>query len=163
MRIATVLSQRALADGAPRRSGGLVHDVVVVERGQVGQLDDDARPGRRLGASGSPNCAASSDEQRAEPLAAGVDQVARGLGDERVVARDGLVQRASTVVEPGRAAAPRAPESTCDSPKRQASLSGVVSATSRSSADEDARPASTRSSTGCGHDAEHEGDARRRP
>ena len=32
----------ALALAAPRRTLGLVHDVVVVERGEVGQLD----PGR---------------------------------------------------------------------------------------------------------------------
>ncbi len=50
VRMAMVLSQRALADWAPRRNGGLVHDVVVVERRQVRQLDDDtptARPPTR--------------------------------------------------------------------------------------------------------------------
>ena len=50
MRIATVLPNWALALSVPRRSPRLVHDVVVVERGQVGQLDhgrraDDVRPG----------------------------------------------------------------------------------------------------------------------
>ena len=40
VRIATWLSQRALADVGAAAQVGLVHHVVVVERGQVGQLDD---------------------------------------------------------------------------------------------------------------------------
>ena len=49
-RIATVLPQRSLALVEPRRSCGLVHHVVVVQAGHVGQLDDHGclgRPPRR--------------------------------------------------------------------------------------------------------------------
>ena len=59
---------------AAQRRG--VHDVVVVERGQVRELDDDRgvdhlppRPVAQLGR--------EQGQQRAQPLAAGVDQVAR--------------------------------------------------------------------------------------
>ena len=38
-RIAVELPQRALALARPAAHVGLVHDVVVVERGEVGQLD----------------------------------------------------------------------------------------------------------------------------
>ena len=69
---------------------GLVHDVVVVERGEVGQLD----PGRR-GHDALVDAVAElgrqQGEQRPEPLAAGRGEVRAGLRDERVV-----------VVDPGR-------------------------------------------------------------
>ncbi len=85
VRIATVLSQRAFADAAPRRTRRLVHDVVVVERRQVGQLADDRGRddlrSRRRRRSARPAVATSGPE----PLAAGVDQVAGGAGDELVV------------------------------------------------------------------------------
>ena len=65
----------------------LVHHVVVVERSEVGQLDharggDDAL---RVGVAG---LRGEQDEQRAEPLAARLHQVLRGLGDEPDLALD---------------------------------------------------------------------------
>ena len=69
VRIATVLSQRALADGRAAAQRRLVHHVVVVERREVGQLDDDRRrydAGRRRVA----ELRGEQHEQRPEPLAA---------------------------------------------------------------------------------------------
>ena len=95
VRIAMLLPQRALALDARRGGRRLVHDVVVVERGEVGQLDHDG--GRDdPGAAGVAELGGEQHQQRAEPLAAGLDQVQRRLGDERVAALDRL-----------RAAAPR--------------------------------------------------------
>ena len=70
----------------------LVHDVVVVERREVGELDDDRgrhdlRRGRVAEMRGQ------HAHQRAEPLAAGVDEVAGRLGDELVVGRHRGAQR----------------------------------------------------------------------
>ena len=66
--------------------GRLVHDVVVVQRGEVGQLDHD---GRRddLGPRRVAEVRGQQADQRAEPLAPGVDQVGRRAGDEVVVGR----------------------------------------------------------------------------
>ena len=86
MRIATVLSQRALALRRPAAHGGLVHDVVVVQRREVGQLDHD---GRRddAGRLGIAELGGQQHEQRPEPLAAGGDAGARAASvDEGVVA-----------------------------------------------------------------------------
>ena len=103
VRIATVLSHRALALAAPRRSGGLVHDVVVVQRRQVGELDDDG--GRHDAGRGRvAELRRQQHEQRPEPLAAGVDQVPGGLGDERVVALHRVVQRRLDRARPARSA-----------------------------------------------------------
>ena len=77
MRIATWLSQRALAESAPRRSVGLVHHVVVVERADVGQLDDAGRGEHVVGVGVGAGLGGEQHQQRAEPLAAGGQQVAR--------------------------------------------------------------------------------------
>ena len=82
VRIATWLSQRALAESAPRRSVGLVHHVVVVERGQVGQLDHAGRGDHLVGVGVRTGLRGQQHQQRPEPLAAGVQQVPGGLGDE---------------------------------------------------------------------------------
>ena len=61
---------------------GLVHHVVVVERREVGQLDD-ARGGDDLGGVGSvTGLGGEQHQQRPEALAARLHQVAGGLGDE---------------------------------------------------------------------------------
>ena len=52
VRMATELPHRALALGGPAAHGGLVHDVVVVQRGQVGQLARPRPPGSPPGAAG---------------------------------------------------------------------------------------------------------------
>jgi len=86
-------------DGAPRL--GLVHDVVVVERTEVHELDRHAaehdlvarRPGRTRGDGGG-----GDGETGPDPLAAGLDQVPGDLGEHRVVGLDGLAQ---LVVDPG--------------------------------------------------------------
>ena len=92
VRIATVLSQRAFADWRTAAQRRLVHDVVVVERREVGQLDDDGG-GHDAGRGRVAELRGQQHEQRPEPLAAGVDQVPGGLGDERVVALDRLAQQ----------------------------------------------------------------------
>ena len=81
VRIATVLSQRELADGWPAPDRRLVHHVVVEQRGQVGQLDRD----RSRHEPAVPRIAELRGEQhehRAEALAARVDQVQGGLGEQ---------------------------------------------------------------------------------
>jgi hypothetical protein len=79
---------------------GLVHHVVVVERRQVGQLGHhgagDVARGVRIAV-----LRGDQRQQRTEALAARVHQVARGLGDERVVARHRLAQRCLDIVETG--------------------------------------------------------------
>ena len=57
---------------------GLVHDVVVVEAGQVGELDGHRRPDQ-AGLVRVAGVAGDQDQGRAQPLAAGGDQVAGGL------------------------------------------------------------------------------------
>ena len=94
VRIATVLSQRAFADGGAAAQRRLVHHVVVVQRREVGELDDDRGrddAGRRRVA----EVGGEQHQQRAEPLAAGLDQVAGRLGDERVRALDGVARAAA--------------------------------------------------------------------
>ena len=60
---------------------GLVHHVVVVERGEVGQLDDAGR-GEHALAAGVTGLGGQQHQQRPEPLAAGLHQVPGRLGDE---------------------------------------------------------------------------------
>ena len=74
VRIATVLSQRALADAAPRRTAAssITSSWYSVAR-WVSSTTDGGR--HDAGGGASPNWAASSATQRPEPLAAGVDQV----------------------------------------------------------------------------------------
>ena len=99
VRMAMVLVQRVLALGRPAAHGGLVHDVVVVQRRQVGQLAHHGRlghPRRRRVA----ELRGQQREQRPEPLAAGGHQVTGRLADERVLAADGVGQRRSTRARP---------------------------------------------------------------
>ena len=83
---------------APQR--GLVHYVIVVQRGQMRELDDDrARDdAHRLRVA---VLRGNQSQQRTEPLPTGTDQVARRLGDEGVVAHDRLKQRGLDIVEAG--------------------------------------------------------------
>ena len=72
-------------DGAA--GGGLVHDVVVVERAEVDELDGDAAQDRRRAVTGAVAgvavAAAAMANAGPEALAAGPDQVAGDLGEER--------------------------------------------------------------------------------
>src|SRR5207244_8514615 len=61
------------ARGAPAYLG-LVHHVVVVERGQVGQLDDDTRE-NDIEAVARPELCRDRGQPRSEPLTARVDPV----------------------------------------------------------------------------------------
>ena len=75
-----MLPQREFALGLPAADVGLVHHVVVVQRGEVGQLDrhrgrDHPRIARVTELRGQ------QYQDRPEPLAAGLDQVPRGLGE----------------------------------------------------------------------------------
>ena len=60
--------------GGPAADVGLVHDVVVVQRGEVGQLDAG---GRRddVAVDAGAELGGQQREQRPEPLAAGLDEV----------------------------------------------------------------------------------------
>ena len=81
VRIATWLSQRALADVGAATHRSLVHHVVVVERADVGELDD-ARGGDDLvGLGVVTHLRGEQHEQRSEPLPTGGQQVRGGLGD----------------------------------------------------------------------------------
>ncbi len=79
-----LLLHRAFALGAPRRTCGLVHHVVVVQRRQVHQLDDGAGDGDLPVVGIGPQLRGQHGEQRAEPLAAGLEQVLHGLGHQFV-------------------------------------------------------------------------------
>ena len=82
MRIATLLSQRALAVVRAATQGRLVHHVVVVERGDVGQLHDAGGRVDRVGVGVRTGLSGEQHEQRSEALATGHHQVRRGLRDE---------------------------------------------------------------------------------
>ena len=62
----------------------LVHHVVVVERGQVHQLDDRARDRHLPRVGVGPQLRGQHREQRAEPLAAGLEQVHHRVADDLV-------------------------------------------------------------------------------
>ncbi len=85
-----VVPPRVRRRGAPAQLR-LVHHVVVVERRQMGELDDHAGrhdpPGLRV-----PELRGEEHEQGPEPLATGVHEVPRGVGHERVVAPHGLLE-----------------------------------------------------------------------
>lgn len=70
---------------------GLVHHVVVVQRGQVGQLDHDGRGNHSRGGRVA-ELGGERDEQRTEALAAGTKQVRGRLGHEGLVAVRGVGQ-----------------------------------------------------------------------
>ena len=69
-----VFDHRAFALIVPRRSKRLVHHVVVVQRRQVGQFNDDRRR-QHAGSSRVAELCGEQHEQRTEPLAAGIDEV----------------------------------------------------------------------------------------
>ena len=88
--------------GAAAAELGAVDQVVVDERGHVHELDRDPRGhGRR-----SSGRRGEEDEQRPEPLAARVQRIARGGGNDPSVRADGLLQPLLELleveVEPGR-------------------------------------------------------------
>ncbi len=79
---------------------GLVHDVVVVERGEVGELDHDG--GRdHAGRTGVAELGGQQHQQRTEALPARGHQMAGGDGDEGDVALDGLGERDLHRFHPG--------------------------------------------------------------
>ncbi len=71
--------------GHPAPHGGLVHHVVVIQRGEVGQLHDHGR-GHDAGGVGVAELGREHHQQRPEPFAAGPHQVLGGLRDERHLA-----------------------------------------------------------------------------
>ena len=85
-----VAPQRVGAVGAAA-GGRRVHHVVVVEAGQVGQLDEDRRLLHALGVDVPEGCG-QEHEHRADTLAAGVHEVASGPAHHVVGARDGFAQ-----------------------------------------------------------------------
>ncbi len=88
---------------------GLVHHVVVVQRGQVGQLDDDRGGNDRRAMRRITEMRRQDADQRAEPLAAGVDEVPGDGADELVVGlRPPSRSPASTASRPARTEASRA-------------------------------------------------------
>ena len=70
----------------------LVHHVVVVERGEVGQLDDTCGGHHAVGV-GITGLCGQQHQQRPEPLAPGLEQVPGGLGDEPGLALDVAPER----------------------------------------------------------------------
>ncbi len=82
----------AVGAGGTPPDDGLVHDVVVVERREVGQLAHHGRPGH-LGRAGVAELGGQQGQHRPEALAARGHQVAGRLADERVLAADRLDQR----------------------------------------------------------------------
>ena len=79
-----LLPHRALALSRAASHLRLVHDVVVVERRQVHQLDDRARDGDLPGVGFRAELRGQHREQRAEALAAGLEQMLNGLGHQLV-------------------------------------------------------------------------------
>ena len=109
VRIATRLSQRALADSRAAAQRGLVHHVVVVERGEVGQLDHAGRGDDAVGAAGSPVSAASSTSSGRNRLPPACIRCRAASVTKRRLALDRRrSSSASTSAMPRHAAAPRA-------------------------------------------------------
>ena len=79
---------------------GLVHHVVVVERRQVGQLDHARRGDHVLDVGVLAGLGGQQHEQRPEALAAGLHQVAGGLGHEAGAAADVPGQRLLDLGQP---------------------------------------------------------------
>jgi hypothetical protein len=88
-RIAVELSYAALTLGTASAHQRLVHDVVVVERGEVGELDTDGCSDDLVGHLTARE-RGEDGQRRPEPLAAGREQVPGRLGDERIGVVDGL-------------------------------------------------------------------------
>ncbi len=119
VRIATWLPQIECARVGAAAQVRLVHHVVVVERREVGELDD-ARGGDDLvGVRAVAGLGGEQHEQRPEPLAAGRHQVAGGLGDERGPAADVPGQRLLDHEPSGREADRREPRPSTGSANRQ--------------------------------------------
>ena len=169
--MATVLPHtcvRGRRTAAHRRG---VHHVVVVERGEVGQLDDDGGL-EDLGPAGSPRCAGEQREHRPHPLAAGQR---RGAGTRRRRAgRPGATAVAQALLDRGQpgpdgvvqacvgAGAGRARPSPGVASTGVDGRSRLLAAVSRRrppsvTAGTPRRPAAGSSSTD-GHDAEEHGD-----
>ena len=91
VRIATVLPHRALALCRAAAQQRLVHHVVVVERREMGQLDDDGRrhDAGRVRVAELRASSTSSGRKRLPPAST---RWPRRLGDERVVALHGVAQ-----------------------------------------------------------------------
>ena len=79
---------------------GLVDDVVVIQRGEVGELDGHGS-GHEPGVGRVAEVPGQEHEHGAEPLAAGLDEVRRRLGQEVEVGPDGLLQGLLDPVEAG--------------------------------------------------------------
>jgi hypothetical protein len=103
----------AVGAGRTAPDGGLVHDVVVVQRGEVGQLAHDGRLGHprrpRI-----PQLGGEQGEHRAEALAAGGHEVTGRLADERVLAADRGAQR---LLDPRQAVGERRAERALGEPR----------------------------------------------
>ena len=99
MRIAIELVQRALADTAPRRStaSSITSSWYSVER-WVSSIATAA--GTTAGGLRIPEAGREQHHQRPEALATRLDQMAGGLGDERVVALDRRAQQILDRAEP---------------------------------------------------------------
>ena len=78
-----VFDHRAFALIVPRRSKRFVHHVVVVQRREVGQFNDD-RGRQHAGRRRVAELCGEQDQQRPEALATRNDEVPRRFGDERV-------------------------------------------------------------------------------
>jgi hypothetical protein len=67
---------------------GLVDDIVVIQRGEMNELESGRRQigGRAIG---SPRMGTEQHEGRAESLAAGLDQMGGGFGDQGMRRRTG--------------------------------------------------------------------------
>ena len=81
-------------DGAP--GGGLVDDVVVVQRAEVDELDGDPTLHDLVIHRRAPGGRGGDREEGPDPLAASQDQVARDLGEVRVVGSYDVAQGLST-------------------------------------------------------------------
>ena len=89
VRIAIVLLHREFALGSPRLMDGLVHHVIVEQRGEVGQLDR-GRGGHDPLVAGIAEMRGEQDQGGAEPLPAGIDEMPGGLGEQSLLCDRGL-------------------------------------------------------------------------
>ena len=90
-----MFDQRAFTLGHAAARLGLVDHVVVVERPEVHELDRRAAGDGVVGggrARAVDRVGRAQDERRAQPLAAGREQVAGGLAEESVVGGHGVAQ-----------------------------------------------------------------------
>ena len=82
---------------------GLVHNVIVIQRGQVHQFDNRTRNGDLPGIRIRPDLRRQNGEQRSEPLTARLEQMQYGLGHQLVTATqfggDHLLDPADSVAD----------------------------------------------------------------